>query len=130
MDCTDGESRECYGGPAGTENVGPCKTGLELCSGGRWPGICVGDVVPRAESCNKFDDDCNGTIDDAPTVGDECTGTNGCTGTRACDAGGSIRCYAPAKNECGKCDGPDVTNVGDECTSTEGCVGSFVCATD
>ena len=31
MDCTEGEMRECYGGPAGTENVGPCRTGLEIC---------------------------------------------------------------------------------------------------
>lgn len=130
MDCTDGESRECYGGPPGTENVGPCKTGLELCSAGRWPGICIGDVVPRAESCNNFDDDCDGTLDNAPTVGEECAGSNGCTGARACSPTGTIRCYAPAKNECDLCGGPDITTIGDECTSDEGCIGEFVCSVD
>lgn len=130
MDCEEGETRECYGGPEGTLGLGPCVAGLEVCSGGRWPGICIGDIVPRAESCNDLDDNCNGEIDDVPTAGDECTGTNGCIGQRACDAGGSVRCFAPSKNECGLCGGPDVTTVGDSCTSGEGCTGEFVCATD
>jgi Lamin Tail Domain len=129
-ECTDGELRECYGGPAGTENIGPCRTGLEICSGARWPGICVGDIVPLVESCNDFDDNCNGIVDDAPTVGDACLGTNDCTGVLDCDAGGRVRCFAPSKNDCGLCDGPDIDNLGDDCVSDEGCLGGFVCAGD
>ena len=129
-ECDDGETRECYGGPVGTENVGPCRVGLESCSAGRWPGFCVGDIVPRFDNCNKVDDDCNGMIDDGGEVGNECSGTNGCTGAKACDAGGSVRCFAPSRNECDLCGGPDITNVGDNCSSDQGCVGAFVCATD
>ncbi len=129
-ECDDGETRECYGGPAGSENVGPCRVGLESCSGGRWPGFCVGDIVPRVDSCNQADDDCNGIIDDGGEVGEVCTGSNGCAGAKACDAGGSVRCFAPSKNECDLCGGPDVINVGDECMSDQGCIGGFVCAPD
>jgi hypothetical protein len=129
-DCKDGETRECYGGPPGTENIGPCRTGIESCSGGQWPGICIGDIVPLVENCNDFDDDCNGVIDDAATVGDACTGTNGCTGARSCSDNGSIRCFAPSRNECDLCNGPDITNVGDECISDDGCVGAFACSVD
>lgn len=128
-DCTDGEMRECYGGPPGSENVGPCKTGLEICSGGRWPGICIGDVVPRVELCNEFDDNCNGIVDDVATTGDPCTGTNGCEGTRMCDDSGRVRCIAPSKNECEVCGGAEVADLGDDCEAN-GCVGALVCTAD
>jgi hypothetical protein len=129
-ECTDGETRECYSGPPGTENVGPCKLGVEICSGGRWPGVCVGDVPPRIDHCNGADDDCNGVIDDGDGVGDECTGTNGCTGAKACTDTGKVRCIAPQKNECDVCDGPAIDNLGDECVNDEGCLGALVCSPD
>lgn len=128
-DCVEGESRECYGGPPGTENVGPCRMGLEFCSGGRWPDICVGDILPRVESCNGLDDNCNGIVDDAPTVGDECMATSGCVGARGCDAGGNVRCFAPSRNECDLCGGPEVSGIGNDC-SANGCVGENVCTGD
>jgi hypothetical protein len=125
-DCTDGETRECYGGPDGTAGVGPCKAGLELCSNGRWPGICIGDQPPLVEQCNMADDDCNGVIDDAEGVGDACTGTNGCAGMKMCDAKGSVRCFAPSKNDCDLCGGPDVPDLGDDCNANA-CTGELVC---
>jgi hypothetical protein len=128
-DCTDGESRECYSGPDGTLGVGPCAAGLEVCSAGRWPGICVGDQLPLVEQCNGLDDNCDGVIDDVDGNGDVCSGTNGCEGTKMCDANGTVRCFAPSKNECDLCGGPDVTDLGDECTAN-GCVGALVCAGD
>ncbi len=128
-DCTDGEMRECYSGPPGTELVAPCKPGIEICSGGRWPGICVGDVPPLVEQCNGEDDNCNVIIDDVEGAGDPCTGTNGCTGARACDKAGRVRCFAPSRNECDLCGGPNVTDVDDECTAN-GCLGARVCGDD
>lgn len=128
-DCTEGETRECYGGPAGTAGIGPCTTGLEVCSGGKWPGICVGDQTPLVEQCNGLDDNCNGVNDDVETTGDTCTGTNGCEGTKMCDAAGRVRCFAPSKNECDLCGGPDVADLGDDCVAN-GCAGELVCSSD
>ncbi len=128
-DCTDGDTRECYGGPDGTAGIGPCTTGLEVCSGGRWPGICIGDQTPLVEQCNGLDDNCNGVNDDVDTTGDTCTGTNGCEGTKMCDASGRVRCFAPSKNECDLCGGPAVTDLGDDCTAN-GCAGELVCTSD
>lgn len=128
-DCTDGETRECYSGPAGTENVGPCKTGVEICSGGRWPGVCLGDVPPLVEQCNELDDNCNGVVDDVAGTNESCVGTNGCEGTRMCDDNGRVRCIAPAQNECDLCGGPEVPDVGDDCVAN-GCEGALVCTAD
>ncbi|MBI5516831.1 MAG: M23 family metallopeptidase [Deltaproteobacteria bacterium] len=60
----DGLSRSCYAGPAGTAGRGVCRAGTETCAGGRW-GACAGQVLPRAEACNRLDDDCDGRVDDA-----------------------------------------------------------------
>jgi hypothetical protein len=59
----DGLTRNCYAGPAGTSGRGICRAGTETCSAGRW-GACAGQVLPRAESCNRMDDDCDGRVDD------------------------------------------------------------------
>ncbi|MBI2378339.1 MAG: putative metal-binding motif-containing protein [Deltaproteobacteria bacterium] len=52
--------RTCYSGPAGTNNVGICHGGTELCSGGGWSGVCSGEVVPQTEQCDAVDQDCRG----------------------------------------------------------------------
>ncbi len=59
----DGLSRSCYTGPAGTAGRGICRNGTQTCGAGRW-AACAGQVVPRAETCNRMDDDCDGRIDD------------------------------------------------------------------
>ena len=48
--CTNGETRACYDGPAGTENVGACKDGKQTC------------VLPAAAEncCGALDANCNG----------------------------------------------------------------------
>jgi hypothetical protein len=63
----------CYGGPPATVNpatgqpYGICQKGVYSCqpAAPNGPWVCVGDVLPRAETCNGLDDDCNGTVDDA-----------------------------------------------------------------
>jgi len=58
--CTDGQTRPCYDGPMGTENVGTCKDGTQTCAGGMWPSNCPGEVLPSAENCgDNLDHDCN-----------------------------------------------------------------------
>ena len=62
----EGLSRRCYGGPSGTVGKGLCKYGTQTCSAGKW-GTCSGQVLPKSESCNGADDDCDGQVDETFT---------------------------------------------------------------
>ena len=62
VECTPGETRECYEGPSGTKGVGICKAGTATCvaDGTDW-SECVGQVLPTAEICsNGIDENCDG----------------------------------------------------------------------
>ena len=72
--CSNGASRSCYSGPAGTQTHAPCHAGTQTCSKGVW-GDCVGQVLPNPpETCSNMgvDDDCNGVVDDVPMLGTSC----------------------------------------------------------
>jgi hypothetical protein len=67
--CTPGMAESCYTGPAGTQGVGVCKTGMHVCdpSGAQW-GPCTGEVTPTQDLCGTvMDEDCNGAA--MPCVG-------------------------------------------------------------
>ena len=79
--CTDGATRDCYDGPAGTLGVGTCKAGKQKCVGTAWEATCPGEVVPTAEVCSDpLDHNCNhapGCLDfffciADPACGDKC----------------------------------------------------------
>ncbi|MFO0725348.1 MAG: MopE-related protein [Myxococcota bacterium] len=76
--CSLGQTERCYGGGSASAAVGACRTGTVTCgptpAGPRY-GACQGAVPPAPETCDNpgADDDCNGAIDDVPTVGDPCT---------------------------------------------------------
>lgn len=55
-------TQSCYTGPAGTQDVGACKSGTQTCVGAL--GDCEGQVLPAAqENCfNDEDDDCDGVV--------------------------------------------------------------------
>lgn len=60
----EGLTRPCYTGPAGTEGEGICLAGKQSCDDtGQW-GTCQGEIVPKAETCNGQDDDCDGKTDE------------------------------------------------------------------
>jgi hypothetical protein len=65
--CSANQTRPCYSGPPGTENVGPCRGGTQTCApDGKSFGACKGDVVPRSEGAlcaDGIDNDCNGQLD-------------------------------------------------------------------
>ncbi|MFO0686842.1 MAG: putative metal-binding motif-containing protein [Sandaracinus sp.] len=44
---------------------GICASGREMCSDGAW-GMCT--VMPRGESCNGLDDDCDNAVDETLTI--------------------------------------------------------------
>ncbi len=64
--CAPGSVGACYGGPPGTDGVGACHAGMQLCNGtGTGYGACVGEVSPAAEVCGDgLDNDCDGVVDD------------------------------------------------------------------
>lgn len=88
-DCADGDTRPCYSGPGGTQDVGMCMGGTETCEDGMWSGMCVGESLPGVEACNTVDDDCDGIPDDGIMMGACVTGMQGiCSaGTNSCAMG-------------------------------------------
>ena len=58
--CTNGQTRPCYDGPSGTNNVGTCHSGTQTCTNGKWSSGCPGEVTPTAENCaDDHDHNCN-----------------------------------------------------------------------
>ena len=69
----DGLARPCYTGPPGTEKRGVCRAGTQTCAAGTW-SACAGETLPRLESCNGVDDDCDGNVDESDQrIGNPCT---------------------------------------------------------
>jgi Putative metal-binding motif len=90
----------CYSGPAGTENVGVCTSGIATCNAsGTAYGTCVGEVIPTTDDCNdSLDNDCNGVVNDGFTSGGQAC---------VCVPGSQADCY----------DGPAGTAGVGECRS-------------
>lgn len=89
--CTPGEEKPCYTGPAGTQDVGPCKAGLTKCGadGFTW-GACTGQVLPVQDTClDNEDNDCNGVLNDGNHTAPGCA----CTpGTKKCVNDKEVTC--------------------------------------
>jgi hypothetical protein len=92
-----GASRACYTGAPGTENVGECHDGTQVCQVlGEfivW-GPCTGDVLPTDEMCSMNKDyNCNGMAGCADPI---------CVGVGNCCATGAMRsCYDGPANTAG-----------------------------
>ncbi len=67
--CTIGEIRGCYPGPAGTAGMGVCAAGSQMCTANPdgtsdW-GRCLGATTPNTiEECDGRDNNCDGQIDE------------------------------------------------------------------
>jgi hypothetical protein len=51
-------TRGCYPGPGGTEGIGICQAGTQVCNDGVY-GACAGATLPLSERCNGIDDNCD-----------------------------------------------------------------------
>jgi len=60
--CQDGATRQC-----GSTDEGLCAYGTETCNLGVWED-CVGAVYPANETCDYWDNDCDGSIDEGVTI--------------------------------------------------------------
>jgi hypothetical protein len=116
----------CYTGAPGTEGVGVCHAGSQLCGGAAGYGACLGAVAPTAEKCDTLDNDCDGAADDGnPGGGGLCaTGQLGvCSvGTVTC-LGGNDVCvpdHAPTVEICNGLDDDCDGRRDDGCVDTDG----------
>lgn len=102
----DGFAETCSNLPGGNPNTGICRSGNRVCSpaGGGSYGQCLGEVVPRAESCNALDDDCDGNVDEG-TGGNDCSSNCG-VGTTVC-VNGQLQCNSSAGTDDTSCNGFD-----------------------
>jgi MYXO-CTERM domain-containing protein len=73
------------------EGVSQAKCGVGECFKGTW--ACAGTVVvcanaghPSNETCDDKDNDCNGVVDNIPSLGGDCKAPGGCAGTLECDS--------------------------------------------
>ncbi len=90
--CQNGATQPCYSGASGTKNRGICKAGTRTCNHGKF-GACLGQVLPKEETCNGLDDDCNGKVDETfAKQGKSCTSKIG-----ECSVAGMYKCSTKQK---------------------------------
>lgn len=90
--CSCNEGTPCYtGSPVSTQAHAPCKAGTQHCDTPT-SGMCMNEVTPVAETCANLgvDDDCDGKVDNIPTIGTSCTAQS--TGVGACKTGARWQC--------------------------------------
>ncbi len=77
--CQTGETRSCYNGPDGTDDVGACSSGTQTCRpDGTW-GDCIGPTLPSSTRCDGTDNDCDGVVDEGCQCNYEGTATGVCS---------------------------------------------------
>ncbi len=97
----------CYSGPPGTQGIGPCTAGTQVCDAdGMGFSPCVGEVIPSPDHCSTAaDDDCDGSVQPLCPGGDHLWSKRfGGTGTEwandvAVDASGNVVVVGRARGD-------------------------------
>jgi len=140
-ECVPGVGYPCYSGPAGTQDRGICKPGVQVCNAaGDGFAACEGEVLPGIETClTPEDDDCDGPFNEEgegcvclPLTIESCySGPAGTDGVGICDDG--IRTCDGQGTSWSDCEG-ETTPATEDCASPidENClgVGSDGCSGD
>jgi hypothetical protein len=127
---------ECVG-------IGACasETGTVICDEDGQRAICSASTGAKPESCNGFDDDCNGQTDDHPDPsGSGCSALGVCTAGAPTCSQGEWTCGYPPSYQAGvegscdgldnDCDGDTDEDFGEElgaACSSPTCQGTIVC---
>ncbi|MFN3202513.1 MAG: MopE-related protein [Bradymonadia bacterium] len=80
----------CYNGPAGTADVGVCRSGEQRCVNGQLSNVCEGELGPEVPAgqdiCGGGDQDCDGNTDEDHVPVDTTCGFGACVaqGQRVC----------------------------------------------
>jgi uncharacterized protein (TIGR03382 family) len=82
-------TQNCYSGPMGTQGIGVCVAGVQVCNA-TVPGMssfggCMNEVIPTMELCNGRDDDCDGTVDGFDVDMDGFVSCAACNNQANCD---------------------------------------------
>ncbi len=126
MICAPEAQISCYTGPPGTQDVGVCKSGAQICNAqGTGFGLCEGEITPTSEACiTPEDDDCDGTSLNAdggcvcvPNTASKCySGPAGTQNVGNCK-GGISTCNASGTAQ-GPCFG-EIVAVAEDCMTPE-----------
>lgn len=128
--CLNGSTRSCYSGANGTQGVGVCHVGTQTCANNAW-GACVGEVLPGTELCDGFDNNCDGTVDNAvqdstahgsPTCAQGVLGVTCDPGFANCDTNAASGCEVNTDLDAANCGG-----CGNVCGNTN--AASATCST-
>ncbi|WP_156338691.1 hypothetical protein [Chondromyces crocatus] len=113
--CAPGEERACYGGPPGTQEVGICQGGTQVCQDDGRFGPCAGEVLPAQETCAPADEDCDGQVNEQGACYGGPEGTEGVGACRAgvlyCDVAPDGVCLGEVRPHVEEC----ATAVDDDC---------------
>jgi hypothetical protein len=122
-ECEGNDKRPCVAPWQDAPALGGCGDGMQHCVDGLWGSCTPNRMMIGPESCNKFDDDCDGEVDEDSDVQCYPAGSTGCEPSGQ----GQFNCLAPCKagmQQCaggklGQCSGYTMAAATDDCSTEQ-----------